>query len=84
MVGRCLSCQAPVADGVEVCEICRTTQIPKLNLDSLSGPTPNVLAAAMHPGRERGEELDEVPFTGRGEALGRLAALDGHSLTHRP
>lgn len=85
MVGRCSSCQAPVAEGLEVCEVCRTTQIPKLNLDSVSGPSKAVLGNPMHLSRfeARFDDHDDAPFCGRGAELGKLAALAERALVQQ-
>lgn len=80
MTARCLSCHAPVSEGVEICESCRTAHVLKVDLDSLSGDEgvarladsdfliPAQAGAAMG-GR------GELPFCGRAHELSLLTSL---------
>lgn len=80
LTARCLSCHAPVADGVEICESCRTAHVLKVDLESLTaGPgdgqladedilLPEQAAAALG-------NASELPFCGRATELSQLAGL---------
>lgn len=78
MPARCLSCHAAVPDGTEICESCRTTQLPKLELEALSDGIGSVGENSVRSWPQLGplgSEEDEVTFCGRDAELGRLAAL---------
>lgn len=77
---RCLSCHAPVAEGVEICESCRTAHVLKVDLDSLNaGPDEDALSdddllLPEHAGAALGQ-ASELPFCGRATELSQLVGL---------
>ena len=86
MSALCTSCAAKVPVGVEICEVCRTAQIPKVDFDSFSGHSPSHSPSHsidhVWPWPGSGidatspflEDAELVPFCGRGSELGRLGA----------
>ncbi len=78
LTARCLSCHAPVADGVEICESCRTAHVLKVDLESLTaapgdgGPAD---ADLLLPGGATLGNGSELPFCGRAEELSQLVGL---------
>lgn len=89
MSAQCASCAAKVPVGIEICEACRTTHVPKVDLDLLSGSGPTHAPPWGLPGFGQEETApvpvvqaaELVPFCGRGPELGRLGALVEKSLT---
>lgn len=81
MSARCLSCHAPVADGTEICESCRTTLLPRLDSISLSGDETGQHYTLTEEDLIQPESSDaEVPFCGRKEELGKLLGLIEQSI----
>ena len=79
MTARCLSCHAPVADGVEICESCRTAHVLKVDLDTLTGDESNDRISdgdfliPAQPSAALGNA--ELPFCGRAQELTQLVGL---------
>ncbi len=77
---RCFSCHAPVADGVEICESCRTAHVLKVDLESLTGPpgdgllSDDDLLLPSSAGAALGS-ASELPFCGRAAELSQLIEL---------
>jgi tetratricopeptide (TPR) repeat protein len=79
MTARCLSCHAPVADGVEICESCRTAHVLKVDLGSLTGDEEGARISdgdfliPAQPIAALGRS--ELPFCGRAQELSQLIGL---------
>lgn len=79
MTARCLSCHAPVADGVEICESCRTAHVLKVDLDMLTADEPGDRIAdgdLLLPAQSSAVlSASELPFCGRAQELTQLVGL---------
>lgn len=79
MTARCLSCHAPVAEGVEICESCRTAHVLKVDLGALVGDEdgPRIsdgdFLIPAQPSAALGSS--DLPFCGRAQELSALVGL---------
>lgn len=84
MPARCQSCQAPVPAGTEICESCRTTHIPRVDLDrSELGNAPRTRAPSSLRPSERSQPVPGAGQLGPGLGVG-LGQVPGDDLALAP